>query len=216
MAIWVGRPGSAWRLNETVDCYWNQSGWPAAPMSTILHPPPPSICKMRTKLSEPYGRAAIAYRSCLMVRLPLGLLLCALGAQVAAAQSQAGAWTTYRNERFGFGPQLSHRHFSGRPHVARRGRCAFRRSSRWSQAPGRRAPKHARLHAKILPGIHRAQLVRQLQVDYNKRGGNKMVQPSAQMGKEIPCTVRSGKRSELAVAIGASGRPRPPTLALHC
>ena len=29
----------------------------------------------------------------------LGLLLCALGGEVAAAQAQAGAWTTYRNER---------------------------------------------------------------------------------------------------------------------
>src|SRR5688572_20589807 len=34
--------------------------------------------------------------------LPLGLLLCALGAEVAAAQAQTGTWTTYRNERFGF------------------------------------------------------------------------------------------------------------------
>jgi hypothetical protein len=34
--------------------------------------------------------------------LPLGLLLCALGGEVAAAQAQAAAWTTYRNERFGF------------------------------------------------------------------------------------------------------------------
>ena len=51
-------------------------------------------------IPEPRKPVQVPQRSARL--LSLGLLLCALGGEVAAAQAEAQAWTTYRNERFGF------------------------------------------------------------------------------------------------------------------
>lgn len=51
-------------------------------------------------IPEPRKPVKVPQRSARL--LALGLLLWALGGEFAAAQAQAEAWTTYRNERFGF------------------------------------------------------------------------------------------------------------------
>ena len=60
----------------------------------------PRVVPKPAPIPEPRKPVKVPQRSARL--LSLGLLLCALGGEVAAAQAQARAWTTYRNERFGF------------------------------------------------------------------------------------------------------------------